>query len=246
MKLLVNTSVLPPVPIDHIAEADCTDQSEYHHKLLYHLSHIFSLLGSRIIPYYLFSHDVKKALSWQFNCCLQTAAIMKMFVSQLLNNRGDSRGENPFWLSSYLFNINIYEGQFKDELNSNPYNHAFLFGKGFPVATVGNTLPVINFYLDVARVSSPNVLYLDNDNLKFKLTDDSVVDFLTQRILIYTNRINNSKCLSVKTIDLGELLTADEFFTDKKLGDISDDVTNIARLYGMDPLNFNWKFKRRK
>jgi hypothetical protein len=100
----------------------------------YRLTHIFKLLGSRIIPAYFFSQNPMEFVKWQFNACRQTALISAYFLKKLLESNNSTHVQ-----------VRLWDGEFKDICTS-WYNHAWITG-----SVPGETYIV---FIDVARVST--------------------------------------------------------------------------------------------
>lgn len=199
----------------------------------YHLKHIFSLLGTRIIPFYLFSHDPMKALQWQFNCCLQTSIILRRCVENLFYKPGRNNS-NPFYVNDFVFNI--YEGMFYDDpLPNKDYNHAFIFGY--------SKILDIAFYLDTARIGSSNMIAIlptPYTVQSYHNMDSVVIDFISLNKLPFGVSYNIK---SVTKIDYPACYNQPEFFTMKKLSEIEKDIDKFCDSYGIYFKYFDWTFK---
>lgn len=101
---------------------------------VYRLTHIFKLLGTRIIPTYFFTENPKEFVKWQFNACRQTALISAYFFRKLMQ----SYPSDDIW-------VRVNDGEFQDKFTS-WYNHAWMTASRLTSTTIA--------FIDVARVST--------------------------------------------------------------------------------------------
>lgn len=111
----------------------------------YRLTHIFKLLGTRIIPAYFFNQNPMEFCKWQFNACRQTALLTAYFLNELLKSFKHSSVD-----------IRIWDGEFRDKFTP-WYNHAWVTAS--PPNAPGQ------IFLDLARITTYPIIdwctYLD-------------------------------------------------------------------------------------
>jgi len=196
-------------------------------KSLYKLKHIFNLLGLRIIPAYFLIRNKPMFEGWHYNACNQTALITGYFLNTLLHSPGYFNS-NPFngSLTGSHFEIELYEGLFKEPYMPKEYNHAYVYAHQTE-DEFKNSLTAeqaYSFFIDVARISNPTVFAA---GINLASTPEA-----------YSS---NYKLLATKRLDFEAMLFSQkEYYTGKTGIEICQEINQKLLKLGYDLRSFDW------